>query len=65
MNYMLVYFGYSKYYGCKRRHYIEFKDFSYLLRHIINNNIKDFTIYKKYDIVESEDIINMEDEKNG
>lgn len=56
MKYMLVYYGYSKYYGCMRKHYVEFNNFAYLLKHLKNGNIKKFTIYQKCDIVDVEDM---------
>lgn len=56
MRYILKYFRPSKYIGYKRKDYIEFDSIGYLLKFIINNNIKEFTIYEKNDnIISKED----------
>ena len=56
MRYILKYFTYSKYIGYKRKEYIEFDSIGYLLKFILDNKIKEFTIYEKNDnIIEKED----------
>lgn len=56
MKYLLKYFTYSKYIGYKRKEYIEFETIGYLLKFIIDNKIKEFTIYQKNDnIISKED----------
>ena len=51
MKYLLKFYKDSKYYGCKRRIYFEFNSMGCLLKYIVDNDIKDFTIYQKYDNV--------------
>ena len=62
MKYFLVYYGYSKYYGCNRKHYLEFNNIINVIKYIKDNKLKKFTIYEKCDIVDVEDI---EEEING
>ena len=56
MEYLLIYYGYSKYYQCVRKHYIEFNSLANLIKYIADANIKKFTIYQKCDIVDLEDV---------
>lgn len=51
MKYILKFYKESKYYGCKRRIYLEFNSIGEVLKYIVDNQIKDFTIYQKYDNV--------------
>lgn len=51
MKYILKFYKDSKYYGCTRRIYFEFNSMGCLLKYIVDNDIKDFTIYEKYDKV--------------
>lgn len=54
MEYILKYFVRSEYPGVMRRYYMEFEKITNLIKFIKDNNIYDFTIYKKYDIVKNE-----------
>lgn len=56
MTWLVIYFGYSKYYGCVRKHYVEFNDFGHLFKFLKDAKIKKFTIYQKCDIVDIEDM---------
>ena len=57
MNYILKFYKYSKYYGCKRLCFLEFNSLGEVLKFIMHNKIKDFTIYQKYDNVNYEEEI--------
>lgn len=55
MNYILKCFKPSKYYGCNKLCYAEFNLLSEIIKYIVNNEIKDFTIYEKCDKFEYEE----------
>ena len=56
MRYILKYFRPSKYINYKRKDYIEFDSIGYLLKFIVDNNLKEFTIFEKNDkIIKKED----------
>lgn len=56
MRYILKYFKPSKYINYKRKDYIEFDSIGYLLKFIVDNNLKEFTIFEKNDkIIKKED----------
>ena len=51
MEYLVKYYTKSKYIGCVRCDIMEFKTMDEVLDFIIENKIKEYTIYKKYVIV--------------
>ena len=60
MTWLVVYYGFSKYYGCVRKHYVDFNNFGNMVKFLKNKDIQKFTIYQKCDIVD----IEKEEEEN-